>query len=59
MTKSVTILLGRFLIALANLAAIDQHIVFVGDAVDADRAEGQKPQAAHHTSRRSYAPLCK
>jgi len=30
---------GRFFLALADSPAIDDHVVFVGDAIDADRNE--------------------
>src|SRR5712692_4259880 len=40
--ESVAELLGYFLLALANLPAIDQHVVFVGDAINADRTKNPR-----------------
>jgi hypothetical protein len=34
--------LGGFLLTLADLAAIDDHVVIVSDAVDADRTERER-----------------
>jgi len=45
--------LGWLLFALADLPAVDDHVVFVGDAIDADRTEG-KLLEAHGYLRRYY-----
>jgi hypothetical protein len=38
--------LGGLLLALADLPAIDEHVVLVSDAVDADRTERERLEAA-------------
>src|SRR5215475_1001078 len=38
--------LGRLLLTLADLATVDDHVVLVSDAVDADRTEGERLEAA-------------
>src|SRR5215510_15079692 len=38
--------LGGLLLTLADLPAIDEHVVLVSDAVDADRTEGERIEAA-------------
>ena len=41
MPKSVPIFSGRLLFPLVNLPPIDDHVVFVGNAINADRTEGK------------------
>ena len=41
MAKGFTEFFGWSLFALANLAAIDHHVVLVGGPVDTDRTEGE------------------
>src|SRR6516164_5907574 len=47
-SKLVAKLLGRLFLALANLAAINDHVVVVGDAVDSNRTEGKISDAHIH-----------
>ena len=49
MSELVAEFFGRFLFAFAYPPAVDHHIVFVGDAVNANRAEG-KGLETHGTS---------
>src|SRR5262249_5022449 len=44
--ESLPEFLGRLLLTLADLPAIDEHVVLVSDAVDADRTEGERIEAA-------------
>src|SRR5262245_35414175 len=37
--------LGRLLLTLADLPAVDDHVVLVSDAVDTDRTEGERLEA--------------
>jgi len=39
MSKSVAELLRRLLLAFANLATVDHHVVFVGNAIDLNGSE--------------------
>jgi len=45
-TETVPEFLGGFLLTLSDLPAIDDHVVLVGDAVDADRTERERLKAA-------------
>src|SRR5206468_9100337 len=44
--ESLPEFLGGLLLPLADLPAIDEHVVLVSDAVDADRTEGERLKAA-------------
>jgi len=45
--------LGGFLLPLANLPTIDQHVVFVGNAIDTDAAEREIFETARGRRRRA------
>ena len=47
----------RLFLALVNLTAIDYHVVFMRDAIDADRTKGERLEA-HADLRRYYTYLC-
>jgi hypothetical protein len=49
--EGIARLLGWFFITLADLAAIDHYVVFVGDAIDSDCAEGKRIEAHAHLRR--------
>src|SRR5574341_2670723 len=43
--RGVAELLGRFLLTLADLTAVDYHVVVIGDPADSDRTEGRVLEA--------------
>ena len=55
MSKLVPELLGRFLLPLADVAAVNHHVVLVGDAVNPDGTEGKLVEAHRCPPARSRA----
>src|SRR6266849_1173497 len=55
MSKLVAELFRRFFLALADLAAVNHHVVVAGDAIDPDRTEGKLVEAHRCTSPRVQA----
>src|ERR1035438_3170406 len=51
MSKLVAELFRRFLLALADLAAVNHHVVVAGDAIDPDGTEGKLVEAHRCTPR--------
>jgi len=49
--EGVTELFGWLLLSLADLSAVDHYVVFVSDAIDADRTEGILSEAHKHLRR--------
>ena len=41
---------GRFLLALAHLSVVDNHVMLADDAIDSNGAEGERVEANGHTS---------
>ena len=55
MSKLVAELFGRFFLALADLAAVNHHVVVAGDAIDPDGTEGKLIEAHRCIPARSRA----
>jgi hypothetical protein len=49
--EGVTELFGWLLLALADLSAVDHHVVFIGNAIDPDGTEGILSEAHSHLRR--------
>src|ERR1019366_10777765 len=55
MSKLVAELFRRFLLALADLAAVNHHVVVAGDAIDPDGTEGKLVEAHRCTFPHDHA----
>lgn len=54
-SKVVAEFLVQFLLAFADLAAVDHHVVFVDDAINADRAESKVLKTHNPSLRQLYS----